>query len=211
MFTHISHTQPSLGLCFLLYLHLVFQILNCFPYLFSLLFLDFIGYLWEISSFLQIFVCYLHFFMAVFHHLFKFLYHFLIVPFKVDFFYFFWRMVFKSSCWMITGIWCCHVAFQIIGGILALVPAQLLLQMQPGESLHWSKLCCVILSASPQCRSKNCSLVLWVCVALVLEQELHPIPWSNIHSIFKVSHPFVLNPSGLSKALLPPTRVEALF
>ena len=101
--------------------------------------------------------------MAIFHLLFKFLYHFQIVLFKVDFFYFFWGRVFKSSCCMIPGIWCCHVALQIVGGILALVTAQLLLQKQPGESLHWSKLCCVILSGSPQGRRKNCSLVLWVC------------------------------------------------
>ena len=126
-------------------------------------FLIFFCYLWEISSFHLIFVCYLHFFMAVVHLLFMFLYHFHIVPFKVDFFYFFWRRVFKSTCCMIPGIWCCNVAFQIVGGILALVPAQLLLQMQPKESLHWSKLCCVILSGSPQGRRKISSLVFWVC------------------------------------------------
>ena len=77
--------------------------------------------------------------VAVFHLLFKVLHYFYNVTVKVDFFFFFWNRMIESS----PGIWWCHVAFHVVGGILVVVPAHLFLQMQPGESWRLGPICAV--------------------------------------------------------------------
>ena len=60
------------------------------------------------------------------------------IAFIMTVFHFFRNRVFKSFCRNIAGIWCFHVVFQIVGGILALAPAHLFLQMlSNGSSLRW--------------------------------------------------------------------------
>ena len=75
-----------------------------------------------------------YFFKRVIHNLFKRLYCF----HNDTVFQFFRNRVFNSFCRKIAGIWHFHVVFQIIGGILALAPAHLFLQMlSNGSSLRW--------------------------------------------------------------------------
>ena len=69
---------------------------------------------------------------------------------------------------MFTGFLCYHVAFQIVGGILALAPAHLFLQMQLGESWRLGLIFAVTDSG---------------CISSVLEKELFPGPSGWVASV----------------------------
>ena len=117
--------------CFLHYLHFIFQVLNCFRYLFDCVFL---GIFERFIRFFYLLIVFSVSLKQFFTSCLRCSIIFRMLHLKSIFFYFFWNRVFKSSWCVISGIWCCHVAFQVVGGILALTPAHLSLQIQPGES-----------------------------------------------------------------------------
>ena len=65
--------------------------------------------------------------------------------------------MYSSPYFGIPGFWLCHVAFQVVGGSLALVPSHLLFQMEPAETWCLSPVFGVTesLSVSLQCRSRD--------------------------------------------------------
>ena len=138
-FTQIFYIHPSLDLCFLYYLHFCLKVLNCFHYLFDCFF----RFSWVYLRDLLIFSNFLFVVSSIslrefFHFLLKGLPHFHKVMIKVDFCFFCLRM-FKSSCCVLTGFWCYHLAFQDVGGILSLAPASLFLSRSPQ---HGSRVFC---------------------------------------------------------------------